>query len=104
MLYSELFELESFLVNSCLSIDQFNVKAPISLANLIGNTKYGIWDTYQAKGMWIVITIEQPLKANRIFQTLLERFPKLPLENAIIIIQNQNCEYKILIQVNETEE
>ena len=103
MKYDELFELESFLVNSCLRIDQFNVKGTVPLRNLIGETKYGIWDTYQAKGMWIIVTIEQPSDANRMFQTLLERFPKLPLENAIMIIQNQNCEYKIAIQVNETE-
>ena len=103
MTYNELFELESFLVNSCLRIDQFHVKESVSLRNLIGETKFGIWDTYQAKGMWIIVTIEQPSDANRIFQTLLERFPKLPLENAMMLIQNQNCEYKIAISVNETE-
>ena len=103
MLYNKLFELESFLVNSCMNIEQFNVKETVPLRNLIGKTKYGIWDTYQVKGMWIIVTIEHPYDANRLFQTLLERFPELPLDNALMIIQNANCEYKICIQVNETE-
>lgn len=103
MLYAELFELESFLVNSGMKLHQFNVVGSVSMSYLIGNTKYGIWDTYQAKGMWIVITIDKPLEANKIFQTLIEKFPNLTLENAIFMIQNQNCEYKIVISVNETE-
>lgn len=103
MVYNRLFELESFLVNSSLNLEQFNVKEPIALRHVIGETKYGIWDTYQAKGMWIIVTIEQPNDANKLFQILLERFPELPMDNALIFIQNANCEYKICIQVNETE-
>lgn len=103
MLYAELFKLESFLVNSNMNLHQYNVVGSVPLSYLIGKTKYGIWDTYQVKGMWIVITIDEPLEANEIFQTLLEEFPKLPLENAIIMLENQNCEYKIVISVKETE-
>ena len=103
MKYNELFELEMQLANSGIKTDQFDIGQGIPLINLIGETKYGIWDSYIAKGMWIIITTRSKYEANRIFQNLLANFPKLPKENAYKLIQNKDEEYNICIQVNETE-
>ena len=103
MKYDELFELEQNLANSGIKTEQFNCGVGISLSELIGETKYGVWDSYIAKGFWIVITYKYKYEANEIFRNLLEKFPKLPNENALWLIQNKNEEYKIVIQVNETK-
>lgn len=103
MKYNELFELEMELANTGIRTDQFNIKESVPLRNLIGETKYGIWDSYMAKGMWIIITTLSKYEANRIFQNLLANFPMLTKENALVLIQNKDEEYNICIQVNETE-
>lgn len=103
MKYNELFELEMQLANTGIKTDQFNIEVGVPFRNLIGETKYGIWDSYMAKGMWIIITTRSTYEANRTFQNLLANFPMLPKENALFLIQNKDEEYKICIQVNETE-
>lgn len=103
MTYNELFELESNLANSGIRTDQFNTEEGVPLRYLIGETKYGIWDSYIAKGMWIVITYKSKYEANTTFQNLLDKFPMLTKDNAIMLIQNKDEEYKITIQVNETK-
>ena len=103
MKYNELFELEMKLANSGVKTDQFNTEIGVPLRNLIGETKYGIWDSYIAKGMWIIITYKYKYEANSTIQNLLADFPMLQKENALMLIQNKDEEYKVCIQVNETE-
>lgn len=103
MTYNELFELEMQLANSGIKSDQFNTEEGVQLRNLIGDTKYGIWDSFIAKGKWIIITTRSKYEANRTFQNLLDNFPMITKENALLLIQNKDEEYKICIQVNETE-
>lgn len=103
MTYNELFELEMNLVNSGIKTEQYNCGVDAPLSELIGETKYGVWDSYIAKGFWIVITYKYKDEANETFRNLLEKFPKLPNENALWLIQNKDGEYKIVIQVNETK-
>ena len=103
MKYNELFELEMQLANAGIRTDQFNIKESVPFRNLIGETKNGVWDSYMAKGMWIIITTLSKYEANRTFQNLLANFPNLPKENALLLIQNKDEEYKVCIQVNETE-
>lgn len=103
MTYNELFELESNLANSGIKTEQFNTGVGVPLKILIGETKYGIWDTYIAKGMWIIITYKYKYEANNTFQNLLYKFPMLSKENVLLLIQNKDDEYKIAIQVNETK-
>lgn len=103
MTYNELFELEMQLANSGIKTDQFNTEEGVPLRNLIGETKYGIWDSYIAKGKWIIITTRSKYEANQTFQNLLANFPMLQKENALFLVQNKDEEYKICIQVNETE-
>lgn len=103
MKYNELFELEMQLANSGIETKQFNCEEGVPLTELIGETKYGVWDSYRAKGFWIVITYKYKYEANETFRNLLEKFPKLPNENTLCLIQNKDEEYKIVIQVNETK-
>ena len=103
MKYNDLFDLEMQLANSCIKTEQFNCESGAPLSELIGKTKYGVCDSYIAKGFWIVITFKYKYKAEDTFRNLLEKFPKLPNENALWLIQNKNEEYKIVIQVNETK-
>ena len=103
MKYNELFDLEMQLANSGIKTEQFNCEEGAPLSELIGETKYGVWDNYIAKGFWIVITYKYKYEANENFRNLLEKFPKLPNENALWLIQNKDEEYKIVIQVNETK-
>lgn len=103
MKYNELFELEMQLANSGIKTEQFNCEGGVPLSELIGKTKYGIWDSYIAKGFWIVITYKYKYEANNTFRNLLKNFPKLPNENALWLIQNKDEKYKIVIQVNETK-
>lgn len=103
MKYNELFDLEMQLANSGIKTEQFNCGVGAPLSELIGKTKYGVWDSYIAKGFWIVITYKYKYEANQTFRNLLEKFPKLPNENALWLIQNKKEEYKIVIQVNETK-
>ena len=103
MKYNELFELEMQLANSGIKTEQFNCGSGVPLTELIGKTKYGVWDSYIAKGFWIVITYKYRYEANDTFRNLLKNFPKLPHENALCLIQNKDEEYKIVIQVNETK-
>ena len=103
MKYNELFDLEMQLANSGIETQQFNCKEVVPLSELIGETKYGVWDSYRAKGFWIVITYKYKYEANETFRNLLEKFPKLPNENALFLIQNKDEVYKIVIQVNETK-
>lgn len=103
MKYNELFELEMQLANSGIKTEQFNCESGIPLSELIGKTKYEVWDSYIAKGFWIVITYKYRYEANDTFRNLLKNFPKLPNENALCLIQNKDEEYKIVIQVNETK-
>lgn len=103
MKYNELFDLEMQLANSGIKTEQYNCVGGVPLSELIGETKYGVWDSYIAKGFWIVITYKYGYEANNTFQNLLLKFPKLPYENALWLIQNKAEEYKIVIQVNETK-
>ena len=103
MTYNELFELEMNLANSGIKTEQYYAEGGVPLSELIGETKYGIWDNYIAKGMWIIITYKYGYEANSAFRNLLEKFPKLPKENALWLIQNKAEEYKIVIEVNETK-
>ena len=103
MKYNELFELEMQLANSGIKTEQFNCEGGVPLSELIGKTKYGVWDSYIAKGFWIVITYKYKYEANGTFHNLLKNFPKLLNENALWLIQNRDEEYKIVIQVNETK-
>ena len=103
MKYNELFELEMQLANSGIKTEQYNCEVGAPLSELIGKTKYGVWDSYIAKGFWIVITYKYKYEANETFRNLLKNFPKLPNENALLLIQNKDEEYKIVIQVNETK-
>ena len=103
MKYNELFELEMQLANSGIKTEQYNCEVSTPLSELIGKTKYGIWDSYIAKGFWIVITYKYGYEANETFRNLLEKFPKLPNENALWLIRISDEEYKIVIQVNETK-
>lgn len=103
MKYNELFELEMQLANSGIKTEQFNCGVGAPLSELIGVTKYGVWDGYIAKGFWIVITYKYKYEANETFRNLLEKFPKLPIMNRLWLIQNKAEEYKIVIQVNETK-
>lgn len=103
MKYDELFELEMNLANSGIKTEQFKCGVSVSLSELIGKTKYGVWDSYRVKGFWIVITYKYKYEANETFRNLLEKFPKLSNENALLLIQNKDDEYKIAIQVNETK-
>ena len=101
MKYNELFDLEMQLANSGIKTEQFNCESGAPLSELIGKTKYGVWDSYIAKGFWIVITYKYKYEANQTFRNLLEKFHKLP--NALWLIQNKEDEYKIVIEVNETK-
>lgn len=101
MMYNELFDLEMQLANSGIKTEQFNCESGAPLSELIGKTKYGVWDSYIAKGFWIVITYKYKYEANQTFRNLLEKFQKLP--NALLLIQNKEEEYKIVIEVNETK-
>lgn len=103
MKYNELFELEMQLANSGIKTEQYNCEVSTPLSELIGKTEYGIWDSYIAKGFWIVITYKYGYEANETFRNLLEKFPKLPNENALWLIRISDEEYKIVIQVNETK-
>ena len=103
MKYNELFELEQQLANSGIKTEQYNCGRGVPLSVLIGKTKTGVWDIYIAKGFWIVITYKYKYEANQTYRNLLERFPKLPFENALVLIQTKDEEYKIVIQVNETK-
>lgn len=103
MKYNELFELEMQLANSGIKTKQYNCEVGTPLSELIGKTEYGIWDSYIAKGFWIVITYKYGYEANETFRNLLEKFPKLPNENALWLIRISDEEYKIVIQVNETK-
>lgn len=103
MKYNELFDLEMQLANSGIKTEQYNCEEGAPLSELIGETKYGVWDSYIAKGFWIVITYQYGYEAKNTFRNLLEKFPKLPNENALWLIQNKDEEYKIVIQVNETK-
>ena len=103
MTYNELFELEMQLANSGIKTEQYNCEVSTPLSELIGKTEYGIWDSYIAKGFWIVITYKYGYEANETFRNLLEKFPKLPNENALWLIRISDEEYKIVIQVNETK-
>lgn len=103
MKYNELFELEMQLANSGIKTEQYNCEVSTPLSELIGKTEYGIWDSYIAKGFWIVITYKYGYEANETFRNLLEKFPKLPNENALWLIRITDEEYKIVIQVNETK-
>lgn len=103
MKYNELFELEMQLANSGIKTKQYNCEVSTPLSELIGKTEYGIWDSYIAKGFWIVITYKYGYEANETFRNLLEKFPKLPNENALWLIRTTDEEYKIVIQVNETK-
>lgn len=103
MKYNELFDLEMKLANSGIKTEQYNCEDGVPLSELIGETKYGVWDSYIAKGFWIVITYKYKYEANDTFRNLLLKFPKLPNENALWLIQNKDEEYKIVIQVNETK-
>lgn len=89
------------LANSGIKTEQFNCESGAPLSELIGKTKYGVWDSYIAKGFWIVITYKYKYEANQTFRNLLEKFQKLP--NALWLIQNKEEEYKIVIEVNETK-
>lgn len=101
MKYNELFDLEMQLANSGIKTEQFNCESGTPLSELIGKTKYGVWDSYIAKGFWIVITYKYKYEANQTFRNLLEKFQKLT--NALWLIQNKEEEYKIVIEVNETK-
>ena len=101
MKYNELFDLEMQLANSGIKTEQFNCEVGAPLSELIGKTKYGVWDNYIAKGFWIVITYKYKYEANETFRNLLKKFSKLP--NALWLIQNKAEEYKIVIEVNETK-
>lgn len=101
MKYNELFDLEMQLANSGIKTEQFNCESGAPLSELIGKTKYGVWDSYIAKGFWIVITYKYKYEANQTFRNLLEKFKKLT--NALWLIQNKEEEYKIVIEVNETK-
>ena len=101
MKYNELFDLEMQLANSGIKTEHFNCESGAPLSELIGKTKYGVWDSYIAKGFWIVITYKYKYEANETFRNLLEKFSKLP--NALWLIQNKDEEYKIVIEVNETK-
>ena len=103
MKYNELFELEMQLANSGIKTEQYNCEEGVPLSELIGETKNGVWDNYRAKGFWIVITYKYKYETNQTYRNLLEKFPKLPFENALCIIQTKDEEYKIVIQVNETK-
>ena len=103
MKYNELFDLEMQLANSGIKTEQYNCEVSTPLSELIGKTEYGIWDSYIAKGFWIVITYKYGYEANETFRNLLEKFPKLPNENALWLIRISDEEYKIVIQVNETK-
>ena len=104
MKYNELFDLEMQLANSGIKTEQYNCERGVPLSELIGETKYGVWDSYIAKGFWIVITYKYRYEANQTFRNLHEKFPELPTnENALWLIQNKEGEYKIVIQVNETK-
>lgn len=89
------------LANSGIKTEQFNCESGAPLSELIGKTKYGVWDSYIAKGFWIVITYKYKYEANQTFRNLLEKFQKLT--NALWLIQNKEEEYKIVIEVNETK-
>ena len=101
MKYNEMFTLEMQLANSGIKTEQYNCGRGCPLSELIGETKYGVWDSYIAKGFWIVITYKYKYEANQTFRNLLEKFQKLT--NALWLIQNKEEEYKIVIQVNETK-
>lgn len=103
MMYNELFKLEMQLANSGIKTEQFNCESGVPLSELIGKTKYGVWDSYIAKGFWIVITYKYRYGAINTFRNLLKNFPKIPKEDAIWLIQTKDEEYKIVIQVNETK-
>lgn len=103
MKYNELFELEMNLANSGIKTEQFSFEVGIPLSKLIGETKYGVWDSYIARGFWIVITYQYRYEANETFRNLLEKFPLLPNENVLCLIEMKDEEYKIIIQVNETK-
>ena len=101
MKYNELFDLEMQLANSGIKTEQYNCEAGVPLSELIGKTKYGVWDSYIAKGFWIVITYKYKYEAIQTFRNLIEKLQKLP--NALWLIQNKEEEYKIVIEVNETK-
>lgn len=100
MTFEELFELESYLADACLPNEHFDLKEFTPIANLIGKTRYGIWDSHEIIGKWIVVTSVSSFNANVHFQYLLEHFSLAPKTRNVLMIKNEMGEYKILISVN----
>ena len=103
MTFEELFELESYLTNTSLSIEHFDLKVLIPVKTLTGKTKFGVWDEHKLIGRWIVATTTSAVKANDSFMYILTHFSLMPKVCHVLMIMNNMDEFKILIGVDETK-
>lgn len=100
---NELFELESYLTKACLSIEHFDLKVLTPLKNLTGKTKFGVWDEHKLIGKWIVASTTSSAKANDHFAYILTHFSLMPKVCHVLMIVNNEDEFKILIGIDESK-
>ena len=104
MTFKELFELESYLVNAHLSIEQFTLKELTPVSFLTGITKYGVWDSHKLIGRWIVITFENAKDANFHFKYLIENHVQQSIHCPMMLIENAMGDNKLLISIHENQD
>lgn len=104
MTFKELYELESYLVNAHLKVEQYTLKELTPVAWLTGVTKYGVWDGHKLIGRWIMVTFDNSKDANWYFKYLVENHVKQSIHCPMMLIQNHVGDYKLLISIHENEE
>ena len=100
MTIEELFEIESYLTLADLSVNHYNLKVLTPIKNLIGKTKFGVWDEHKLIGKWIVATTTSGVKANDHFAYILTHFALMPKICNVLMLVNNEDEFNIFISLN----
>lgn len=103
MTFQKLFELESYLVNAHLNVEQFTLKELTPVSWLTGVTKYGVWDSHKLIGHWIMVSFNNSKDANFHFKYLIENHVQQSIHCPMMLIQNNVGDYKLLISIHEND-